>query len=583
MATSIVVHQKIADLLLSGDDKAKFLLGYLSNDEINVVACSVLPDLKKSEVTIKQIRCLLPGGVDIVGIAACGSNCLNYEAYWGYIGDSSAYLNLVKVDGKMNIQDAMSVDKERTIKDLTLKITSDILLSKCLLARIKCTVPLCFTIDTGGKTVNHLQSEINRLIEDLISERTMFHLVSTNVLLGTTTCNGVTETARCDTLTSLCDNDEYNSKSKKKMQETLKCVKFDVYTDLSMNNSNENCSSCSPVINYSTETTKLVKFNLPIDTVAIFPDGSVVADMAEVMCDSLKRQLKAMEGNIIKYNKDDKFYVPVPHHFQPLQLSTLYTVLQPYTITEDELETERKELHQLLCLPVDRPLFRSGNQYRFPDDDYNSGYLVNVHQYCPKSKVSDGTQYLVQGLYTYHHYMQDRFDDNKWGCAYRSLQTLASWFKLQSYVTRDVPSHKEIQQTLVDIGDKDPKFVGSKKWIGSMEVSFVLDSLYGVTSKILNVSSGADLSSKGRDLAAHFTNQGTPIMIGGGVLAHTILGIDYNEVTGDINFLILDPHYTGAEDLKTIIDKGWCGWKDSSFWDKNAHYNLCMPQRPIVI
>ena len=45
------------------------------------------------------------------------------------------------------------------------------------------------------------------------------------------------------------------------------------------------------------------------------------------------------------------------------------------------------------------------------------------------------------------------------------------------------------------------------------------------------------------------------MFVGGGVLAHTILGIDYNEVTGDINFLILDPHYTGGEDLKVIQDK----------------------------
>ena len=71
----------------------------------------------------------------------------------------------------------------------------------------------------------------------------------------------------------------------------------------------------------------------------------------------------------------------------------------------------------------------------------------------------------------------------------------------------------------------------------------------------MSVNSGADLAGQGRELAAHFSTQGTPIMIGGGVLAHTILGIDYNEVTGDINFLILDPHYTGAEDLKVIQDK----------------------------
>ena len=45
------------------------------------------------------------------------------------------------------------------------------------------------------------------------------------------------------------------------------------------------------------------------------------------------------------------------------------------------------------------------------------------------------------------------------------------------------------------------------------------------------------------------------VIAGGGVLAHTILGVDFNDITGDIRFLILDPHYTGAEDLKTIQDK----------------------------
>lgn len=54
--------------------------------------------------------------------------------------------------------------------------------------------------------------------------------------------------------------------------------------------------------------------------------------------------------------------------------------------------------------------------------------------------------YLVQGVYSYHHYMQDRIDDSGWGCAYRSLQTICSWFKHQGYVDRPIPTHKEIQQ-----------------------------------------------------------------------------------------------------------------------------------------
>ena len=48
--------------------------------------------------------------------------------------------------------------------------------------------------------------------------------------------------------------------------------------------------------------------------------------------------------------------------------------------------------------------------------------------------------------------MQDKTDDAGWGCAYRSLQTIHSWFRCQHYTRTPVPSLKDIQQTLVDIG-----------------------------------------------------------------------------------------------------------------------------------
>lgn len=44
---------------------------------------------------------------------------------------------------------------------------------------------------------------------------------------------------------------------------------------------------------------------------------------------------------------------------------------------------------------------------------------------------------------------------------------------------------REIQQTLVDIGDKDPAFIGSREWIGAIELSFVLDKLLGVSILLL--------------------------------------------------------------------------------------------------
>lgn len=194
--------------------------------------------------------------------------------------------------------------------------------------------------------------------------------------------------------------------------------------------------------------------------------------------------------------------------------------------------------------------------------------------------VKDGKQYLVKGNYAYHHYMQDEFNDDGWGCAYRSLQTLFSWYRLQGYTTKPIPTHADIQQCLVDLEDKPKSFVGSRQWIGSMEVSMCLQHFLDVDSRIVNVKSGAEMAAQGPTLAQHFVTYGTPVMIGGGVLAHTILGVDFNSETNELKFLILDPHYTGGENLDVIQKKGWCAWKGVSFWDKKAYYNFCMPMFP---
>ncbi|MCO5602254.1 hypothetical protein L7F22_056383 [Adiantum nelumboides] len=238
---------------------------------------------------------------------------------------------------------------------------------------------------------------------------------------------------------------------------------------------------------------------------------------------------------------------------------------------ESEISTLecRRAVHQRLSLPLDRPLLRVANALHFlpmevATENQKQGRqrLRNVHINIPTgSGVVAGRSSIVQGSYEYYHYLQDNFNDNGWGCAYRSLQTIVSWFKLQHYTFTDVPTHEKIQETLVKIGDKDASFKGSQNWIGAIELSFVLDELLGVSSKILNVRSGAELPEKCRELALHFQTQGTPVMIGGGVLAYTLLGVDYNDTTGDCAFLILDPHYTGGEDLKTIWAGGWCGWK----------------------
>ena len=45
------------------------------------------------------------------------------------------------------------------------------------------------------------------------------------------------------------------------------------------------------------------------------------------------------------------------------------------------------------------------------------------------------------------------------------------------------------------------------------------------------------------------------------MLAYTLLGVAWNRDSGAARFLILDPHYTGADDFDVVLSKGWCAWK----------------------
>lgn len=323
---------------------------------------------------------------------------------------------------------------------------------------------------------------------------------------------------------------------------------------------------------------------------------------ALVQC--LKNQLVSVQKTLTDFYVDVglPFYRPCPFNFKPDGVSHFISTTYASDKNIDsgfnndtrriKMKEARRTLHENFVLPLNKPIFRIANNFNLtPNVQESAGYLCNVHLGLD-SGIKGGLRKVIDGTYTYHHYMQDGKNDSGWGCAYRSLQTIVSWFMHQGYLSQydnpsskgkyldRVPTHDEIQQALVDVGDKQKSFVGSSNWIGSQEVCYVLNQLYGIESKIMAVSSGSELVYKARELIQHFEQQSTPIMVGGGVLAHTIIGVDFNEKNGDVSYLILDPHYTGAEDISTIHKKGWCGWKKSSFWDKNSFYNLCMPQRP---
>ncbi|XP_064609418.1 ufm1-specific protease 2-like [Liolophura sinensis] len=582
---------------------AGLLLGYESNNQIMVVSRSLCVQQCEDLVQLAEDTNLLqPAGISVVGVfcnSALPATKENVEKDLEKLNTKHLQNHLKldhvavfhKVKEATNFEDGPFLQTScGEVSKCTVTTTNQDLLSTLQILRLRAELPVNIQVpDSAPKVRNHIIKEFNSLIQDVQSDTStaVFHINNSPILLRSyeegdgcppecSTCGDI-----LDYITTDSDAPEYMKKRRKKGQPS-KTIQVSLHFQTTGEQAFHKTPSFSPVINYFSETFRMISVMLPLDVVALVDPGVRCDRLWHVLSQGVTKQLKAMEKCLINQvtPKEIKtFDIPTVYHFQPLQSQTLLTVIYPEGQTEEHLESARKELHKMFGFPTDRPLFRKANAFVFPEEVDTRGYLRSPHIGLPPSGVVGGELSLVQGHYTYHHYMQDRFDDNKWGCAYRSLQTLISWFNLQGYSSIPIPSHRDIQQALVDVGDKEPKFLGSKQWIGSFEVSICLDHFLGVSSKILSVNQGADLAYKGRELANHFQTQGTPVMIGGGVLAHTILGVDCNHETGAVKFLILDPHYTGGEDIKVIQDKGWCGWKGPEFWDQNAHYNLCLPQR----
>ncbi|CAN6464361.1 unnamed protein product [Victoria cruziana] len=382
----------------------------------------------------------------------------------------------------------------------------------------------------------------------------------------------------------------------------LKEVEQPIQVRIFFNQSKHMAKPAAPVAEFfpSDGPAKLVMLNVNLDILSYASKNLPIAvAVSKFVVPGLINQLIVLRSKFVG-DITSQLHQFRPYHFLPPGF--LHPVTAIYELCHGETERKqvelRRQLHLRLGLPMDRPLFRVANALAFgvEADSFgdkklrkDSNRLRDVHSGLPSSGVSGGILSLVDGSYEYYHYLQDGINDNGWGCAYRSLQTIISWFRLQHYTSLDVPSHRKIQQSLVEIGDKEPSFIGSSEWIGAIELSYVLDKLLGVTCKIINVRSGSELPEKCRELALHFETQGTPVMIGGGVLAYTLLGVDYNDQTGDSAFLILDPHYTGKDEIKSILNGGWCGWKKAvdnkgkHFFLHDKFYNLLLPQRPNMV
>ncbi|KYQ51702.1 Ufm1-specific protease 1 [Trachymyrmex zeteki] len=209
--------------------------------------------------------------------------------------------------------------------------------------------------------------------------------------------------------------------------------------------------------------------------------------------------------------------------------------------------------------------------------NYSSNLLKNVHENL--ASPDSGETFLVQGDYDYWHYGCDGFNDRGWGCGYRTLQTICSWIINNENLEKIVPSINKIQETLVEVEDKDKTFIGSREWIGSFEVSIVLNQLYEALSKIIYVSSGKGLIDQVDKIKRHFEQFGSPIMMGGDkdCSSKCIVGLHVGK--GGVYLLIVDPHFVGqAKNAKHLMNDQWVKWQNLDDFVDSSFYNLCLPQ-----
>lgn len=217
---------------------------------------------------------------------------------------------------------------------------------------------------------------------------------------------------------------------------------------------------------------KYFEHYLRIDTIVIVP-VSMPSDMLyQKFNQAITAQLEIgifsnIEGQLANSITAE---LPIVHHFWPSVVQHFVSVVYPEHASEEKLSKSilcfvinsfpyflpysyqlhgflyftgdlRLELIDLFFVKQARPFFRRSASLFQELIGLVSPHLSLVPKYSQTE--------VVEGHYEYRHYMQEGFNDDGWGCAYRSLQTIVSWFRLHGFTSNKVPSHKEIQECLV--------------------------------------------------------------------------------------------------------------------------------------
>eukprot|EP01022_Parablepharisma_sp_SALTPOND_P018954 TRINITY_DN316_c0_g1_i2.p1 TRINITY_DN316_c0_g1~~TRINITY_DN316_c0_g1_i2.p1 ORF type:complete len:464 (+),score=14.49 TRINITY_DN316_c0_g1_i2:140-1531(+) len=189
----------------------------------------------------------------------------------------------------------------------------------------------------------------------------------------------------------------------------------------------------------------------------------------------------------LSFDTNVKFY---SYYLTPLTLP----LALPFVVKKDEDEAslveQKKQFHSVFLLD-ERPILKLylSREERPKLAECFRGKIASIHTHCLGKRClgENSMMETVKGKYYYYHYLQDNERDSGWGCAYRSLQTLISWYISQGYAQIKTPTIAEIQKALVELKDKPPKFVGSSEWIGAYEVMLCINYFLKVTTSIQKI------------------------------------------------------------------------------------------------
>jgi hypothetical protein len=227
-------------------------------------------------------------------------------------------------------------------------------------------------------------------------------------------------------------------------------------------------------------------------------------------------------------------------------------------------------------------------------NDTNSMNLIdleNVHSEIDFTKKLKNV-WPIRGKLKYYHYNCDFFDDIGWGCGYRTTQMICAWineqilneskhYNIDNIIVNNVPSVLDIQRILVESGDKNKEFYGSKEWMGVFDTSIVIDSIYNVPCKIIHCAQG-DLPKYTDSLIEHFRVFSSPIAVGGNVdnSSKGFLGIGTGGSDSKPHFLVTNPHYVaeGLTKKSVLFEDHWIEWRSVDSFESESFYNLCLPQ-----